>query len=146
MATDISQALRRQVAERAYHVCEYCLVHEDDLLLACEIDHVISLKHGGKTRPENLANACFHCNRHKGSDVGSVSPATGAFSRLFNPRSDHWSEHFYFNAGRIESSSVIGEATVRILDFNHPDRVLLRKLLADEGRYPSIEALARMKE
>ena len=146
MATDISPELRRRVAERAYHVCEYCLVHEDDLLLACEMDHVISVKHGGETSFENLANACFHCNRHKGSDVGSIVSAAGVLVRFFNPRSDHWNEHFYFNAGRIESSSTIGEATVRILDFNHPDRVLLRKLLANAGRYPTIEALARMKE
>src|SRR5947208_9768365 len=30
MASHVSERLRRQVAERAYHVCEYCLIHEDD--------------------------------------------------------------------------------------------------------------------
>ena len=30
MASDVSERLRQEVAERAYHVCEYCLVHEDD--------------------------------------------------------------------------------------------------------------------
>jgi len=30
MASDVSDALRRHVADRAYHVCEYCLIHEDD--------------------------------------------------------------------------------------------------------------------
>ena len=30
MASDVNDTLRRQVAERAYHVCEYCLIHEDD--------------------------------------------------------------------------------------------------------------------
>jgi hypothetical protein len=29
MASEVSDRLRRQVAERAYHVCEYCLIHED---------------------------------------------------------------------------------------------------------------------
>ena len=33
MASDVSEQLRRQVAERAYHVCEYRLIHEDDTLL-----------------------------------------------------------------------------------------------------------------
>jgi hypothetical protein len=28
MASDVSDRLRRQIIERAYHVCEYCLVHE----------------------------------------------------------------------------------------------------------------------
>jgi hypothetical protein len=30
MRSDISEALRRLVAERADHLCEYCLVHEAD--------------------------------------------------------------------------------------------------------------------
>ena len=49
MGIDVSDDLRRQVAARAYRVCEYCLVHEDDLFNACEVDHVISIKHGGPT-------------------------------------------------------------------------------------------------
>ena len=146
MAIEISSAVRRSVAERAYLVCEYCLVHTDDLFHACEVDHVISLKHDGETAAENLAHACFHCNRHKGSDVGSISRATGELVRFFNPRTDRWNDHFYISAGRIESVTVIGEVTARILDFNHPDRVLLRKLLAAAGRFPSVGALARMKE
>jgi hypothetical protein len=115
-------------------------------LNACEIDHVISMKHGGKTVMENLAAACFHCNRHKGSDVGSIAPSTGELVRFFNPRADRWADHFYIGAGRIEFLTPIGEATARILDFNHPDRVLHRNLLAQVGRYPTTEALARMKE
>jgi len=146
MGIDISNEVRRLVAERAYHVCEYCLVHEDDLFHECEVDHVISVKHGGQTVLENLANACFHCNRHKGSDVGSVVPGTGQFIRFFNPRADRWVEHFFIQSGRIDALSAIGEATARILDFNHPDRISLRKLLTEEGRYPTVEALARMKE
>jgi hypothetical protein len=146
MGIEISNELRRLVAERAYHVCEYCLVHEDDLFHMCEVDHVISVKHGGQTVMENLANACFHCNRHKGSDVGSIVPGTGQFVRFFNPRIDRWGEHFFIHSGRIESLSATGEATARILDFNHPDRIALRKLLAEEGRYLTVEALARIKE
>jgi hypothetical protein len=146
MAIEINSALRRLVADRAYHVCEYCLVHEDDLFHACEMDHVVGLKHGGETAAENLAHACFHCNRHKGSDVGSISRANGEFTRFFNPRIDRWGDHFYISSGRIESLTAIGEVTVGILDFNHPDRVLLRRLLAEAGRFPSVDALARMKE
>ena len=28
MGSDVSERLRREVAERAYHLCEYCLVHD----------------------------------------------------------------------------------------------------------------------
>ena len=146
MNAEISDTTRRQVAERAYHVCEYCLVHEADLFHGCEVDHVVSLKHNGATALENLAYACFHCNRHKGSGLGSIAAATGKLTRFFNPRSDRWPAHFSLNGGRIEPLTDIGEVTVRILDFNHPDRVRQRELLAGAGCYPSIEALARMKE
>jgi len=146
MGTNVRDELRRRAAERAYHVCEYCLVHEADLLHACEVDHVISIKHDGETVMENLANACLHCNRHKGTDVGSVARSTGRFVRFFNPRTDRWSDHFCISAGRIEPLSEMGEVTVRILEFNQPERVLFRQLLADAGRYPTVEALARMKE
>ena len=38
MSHEVSLALRRLVADRAYRVCEYCLVHEDDLYHGCEVE------------------------------------------------------------------------------------------------------------
>jgi hypothetical protein len=146
MSSQISEALRRLVAERGYHVCEYCLIHEEDAYHGCEVDHIVSLKHGGLTVPENLANACFHCNRRKGTDVGSIDVRTGKFVRLFHPRADRWRDHFYLSEGRIEPLTDIGEVTSRVLDLNHPKRVTFRKLLAGIGRYPTLAALARMQE
>ena len=81
--------LRRRVAERAWHVCEYCLVHEDDVYHGCEVDHIRSLKHEGLTAEENLAFACFHCNRHKGTDLGSMGARTGGLVRFYNPRGSY---------------------------------------------------------
>jgi len=49
------------------------------------VDRIISLKHDGKTTPENLAYACVFCNRHKGAEVGSIVWPTQQF---FNPRTD----------------------------------------------------------
>jgi 5-methylcytosine-specific restriction endonuclease McrA len=60
MGGEISDTLRRRVAERAWHVCEYGLVHEEDAYHGCEADHIRSVKHGGQTVEENLAWACFH--------------------------------------------------------------------------------------
>ena len=65
--------LRRLVTERANRVCEYCLIHRDDTFFGCEIEHVISEKHGGLTTPENLALACMTCNRLKGTDTPDSS-------------------------------------------------------------------------
>lgn len=145
MSSDIPERLRRQVAERAYHVCEYCLIHESDVYHGCEVDHIRSIKHGGLTVAENLAFACFHCNRHKGTDLGSVASATGALVRFYDPRNDKWNEHFQMNEGRIDPLTEIGEVTVRLLEFNHPERVTFRRFLMNTGRYPTIEAMALMK-
>ena len=68
----VSAPLRRQVAERADALCEYCLIAETDTFFGCEVDHIISEKHGGATQLDNLAYACTFCNRHKGSDIGSI--------------------------------------------------------------------------
>lgn len=145
MSSEIPEKLRRRVAERAYCVCEYCLTHEADLYHGCEVDHIRSLKHSGVTEFENLAFACFHCNRHKGTDLGSIASDSGALIRFFNPRNDRWNEQFQLNNDRIEPLTEIGEVTVRVLEFNHPERVAFRKLLADLGRYPTIEAMALIK-
>jgi hypothetical protein len=48
MSSYVSAELRRLVANRANHKCEYCLIHEEDTFFGCEVDHIISLKHGGR--------------------------------------------------------------------------------------------------
>ena len=144
MSSYVSAALRRLVAVRADYLCEYCLIHEDDAFFGCEVDHIISEKHGGQTEADNLAYACAFCNRAKGSDIGSIVQHTGAFSRFFNPRIDSWATHFAIDDVRIVSISDIGEVTVRILDFNNSDRLLERQTLHVIGRYPSAAALAHM--
>jgi len=146
MASDASERLRWQVAERAYHVCEYCLVHEDDTFWGCQLDHIISRKHGGATEPGNLAWACACCNNTKGSDLGTLVGQPPQLLRLFHPRTDLWSGCFLLNGVRPAPANSIGEGTVRLLQLNHDNRLRERETLADAGRYPTIEALARMKE
>jgi hypothetical protein len=147
MSSYISAALRRLVAGRADYLCEfceYCLIHEEDAFFGCEVDHIISEKHGGPTGAENLAYACAFCNRAKGSDIGSIVRHTGGFSRFFNPRTDPWAEHFVRDNVTIIPLSDIGEVTARILAFNTSDRLLERQTLHAIGRYPSTAAIARM--
>jgi len=78
--------------------------------------------------------------------VGSIIWETGELARFFNPRRDNWSEHFQLlNGVEISPLTDIGEVTARIFQFNHPDRLTERELLAQAGCYPSAEALQRMK-
>ena len=90
----ISKAKRLKVAKRARYRCEYCCLHEDDLFLSFELDHIIAIKHGGSDDLENLAYACPHCNQHKGSDLVTVLDDSDEFVPLFNPRVLLWEEHF----------------------------------------------------
>ncbi len=146
MRADVSDRLRRAVAERAYHVCEYCLIHEDDTFWGCQVDHVISRKHGGRSESENLAWACACCNGSKGSDLGTLTGIPPQLTRLFHPRADHWGDCFHLDKVRIEPLNPVGAGTERLLRFNEPRRIRERASLAEVGRYPTIEAMARMKE
>ncbi len=143
MTSYVAADLRRVVKSRANHVCEYCLIHEDDTYLGCQVDHVIAEKHGGSTNADNLSYACTFCNRAKGTDIGSIAPSTDEFTRFYNPRTDRWADHFTLNGAIIEPRTPIGEATARILGFNEPDRMLERETLQNIGRYPPKEAIAR---
>ena len=139
--THIPAEMRREVMLRARYLCEYCLIHADDTYWGCQIDHIISEKHGGTTTVDNLAHACTFCNRNKGSDVGSMlaatSPQDRQFVRFFNPRIDRWSEHFALDGIVITPLTDIGKVTANILGFNQIDRLLERQELQELGHYPS---------
>ena len=92
--TYVTVELRQLVVTRAEAICEYCLIAEEDTFFGCELDHIISEKHGGPTSAENLAFACVACNQMKGSDIASIDWETGELTRLYHPRTDKWSHHF----------------------------------------------------
>jgi len=132
----IPVALRRGVMQRAKGRCEYCLLHQDDVPLAHQIDHIIPRKHGGYTVSHNLALACLTCNRRKGSDLTAIDPATGAITPLFNPRAQTWEAQFTLAGTQIGGLTAVGRATVALLRLNEPRRVRQRQLLIRLGRYP----------
>jgi HNH endonuclease len=142
----ISVEIRRFVADRADYLCEYCLIAEEDRLSGCHVDHIISVKHGGSSTPENLCYACIFCNLQKGTDLGSINWKNGELVRFFNPRRDFWGEHFTIEGARIRPLTEIGEVTERILDFNPSDRILERELLIKVSRYSSIPAQKRIRK
>lgn len=136
MSRSISLELRAQVAQRAVFRCEYCRLSEDCAVYPFQVDHIIAVRHGGQTILENLAYACARCNRNKGTDLTTVITAQNLVVRLFNPRKDLWHDHFEVEAGVIFPKSEVGEATIKLLDFNTPERIIGRQLLAEAGVYP----------
>ena len=133
--TAVSTALRRAVIERAAHRCEYCGIPEDATLAPHEPDHIIGEQHGGATSLDNLAYACFRCNRFKGPNIATRDPQTGALTRLFNPRADHWQDHFALHGAQIVPLTAIGRGTSALLRVNDEARELLRAELIRQGRY-----------
>lgn len=145
MSGSVSARLRRLVFQRAHGVCEYCLIHQEDACFSFHVDHIISRKQRGATTSANLALSCLRCNVAKGTDPGAFIGRPPRLVRLFHPRQDRWDEHFRLSAARIVPITEEGQATVRLLDLNAPDRLLLRRTLIKAGRYPSIEALAYLR-
>lgn len=136
MSHYIPEKMRLIVAARANFCCEYCRIHQDDLFFTFQDDHIISIKHGGKTELGNLAYTCVVCNQNKGSNLGTFLPNSKRLIRLFNPRKDKWTTHFSIEYGEIVPKTLIGAATIKVLDLNNIDRIILRQALMDDGRYP----------
>src|SRR6185312_7373516 len=135
--TYISAQLRRAVRERAHSACEYYGVSEVATLAPHEPDHIIGEQHGGATELENLAYACFRCNRFKGPNIATNDPQTNALVPLYHPRTDHWIDHFKLIAksALIEPLTAIGRGTASLLRFNNEQRLALRLELLRQGRF-----------
>lgn len=96
---------------------------------------MIAEQHGGKTDLDNLAYACFECNRQKGPNLASLDPQTGERAWLYNPRTQNWADNFRLDdSGTISGLTAEGRATVSLLAFNDPERVQDRKELIELGK------------
>lgn len=129
--TYVPAALRREVIERAENHCEYCRLPAKVAFYPHEVDHVIAEKHGGTNDIDNLAFACWRCNRHKGSDLTSFDPETAQLSPLFNPRMQVWAEHFAYEGKRVVGLTQEGRTTVNLLRLNSEERLTERRVGAD---------------
>lgn len=129
--TDAS--LRQFVRERAGNRCEYCGIHENELVeIAFHVEHIIALKHGGTEDLDNLALACDRCNFHKGPNLAGIDSETGKLTPLFHPRKNVWQEHFSVSEFEIVGTTPVGRVTAQVLNFNAPRRLLLRQLLSNQ--------------
>lgn len=125
MSKKFSSVIQSEIRVRANYLCEYCHALEKWQYVAFTIDHVIPLTQGGDDSLDNLALACFHCNRRKGNLVSIKDLALGEDIPLFNPRRERRQDHFIWSAdGRgIISLTAVGKATIAALDLNR-ERVI----------------------
>jgi hypothetical protein len=109
----MDETLRQLVWDRAGDTCEY--------------------KHHGPTSAENLALCCYNDNVHKGPNIAGIDPVTREVTRLFNPRADHWDDHFAWNGPQLVGRTPIGRSTIDVLNINLFDRLEHRRLLIKAG-------------
>jgi hypothetical protein len=71
------------------------------------------------------------CSLYKGPNLAGHDPLTDKLERLFNPRTDNWTEHFYWIGARLHGRTGIGRVTIEVLRINDDLRVAHRRLLAE---------------
>jgi HNH endonuclease len=124
------------VSERAGHRCEYCRVLAYLSAFDYHIEHIIGLQHGEPNTINNLVYCCSICNWKKGPNISTILEFGGAIIPLFNPRTQKWFEHFEVENGYIKPLTLIGEATVKLLELNQPNKIDERCEMEITGFYP----------
>lgn len=135
-----SAAIRETVMLRAKHCCEYCQSQDRYSPNLFTFDHIVPINLGGTDNSDNLAYACFLCNRLKSNKLLAFDPVTKAQVPLFNPRIDAWSNHFSWNEDYtlVIGLSPTGRSTVAKLRLNREKLVAYRKALLLFGGHPPL--------
>jgi hypothetical protein len=136
MSQYIPRSLRKIVIARADNRCEYCRVHEFLSGFKFHIEHVIGIQHGGLNSLDNLAYSCSICNWKKGPNISTILEINGPLIPLFNPRKQNWFNHFEANNGKIIPLTIIGEATIKLLELNDFSKIEERLEMSIGGFYP----------
>jgi hypothetical protein len=133
----LSALIQAQVRQRADYLCEYCHASERWQYVSFTVDHIVPRSLGGNDRPENLALACFHCNRRKTNRV-TATTESGDEIALFNPRKDVWNDHFVWSTNGLEilGLTLLGSATVEALVLNRERVISIRAADKEIGRHP----------
>lgn len=132
----MDETLVRLVWRRAENCCEYCRASQNHYPIPFQIDHIIALKHRGRSTPDNLALSRFHCNSHKGPNLAGIDPVTRKLTPLFHPRRHKWNRHFQWEGGYLTGKTASGRTTVDVLEMNGAFLLELRLELLDEGVGP----------
>lgn len=133
----VPSRLRRQVAERARHLCEYCQTQRK-IVVTMQIDHIIPQAAGGTTDLDNLCFACIGCNSYKLEFQVGLDPVTGIEAHLFNPRQQQWDDHFNWSDDslRLIGLTATGPATINRLRINRAAMIESRREWVAMGQHP----------
>jgi hypothetical protein len=103
-----------------------------------EIEHIIPKAIGGSDEEENLWLACSLCNNYKGTQADAFDPVTQKHVKLFNPRTQQWSQNFAWSedATEIIGLTDCGRATVTALQLNNNIAVSVRRQWVSAGWHP----------
>lgn len=136
----IPESIQEQVRQRANYLCEYCHASEQWQYVKFTVDHIIPLSQKGTDTLDNLALACFHCNRRKSNKTTAISLKSGQEVDLFNPRRDQWNEHFIWSEDRVYIIGVTekGIATIAALNLNRERVINIRLADLAIGRHPPV--------
>ncbi len=134
----VSEQVRRAVERRAGERCEYCRAPQRVAGYRFHVEHVVPRSHGGSDDLSNLALSCATCNFAKGATIAALDRDTGTRVPLFNPRLDHWEEHFEWadDGFTLLGRTPVGAATVAALNMNQPVQTTARPLWRQLGLFP----------
>lgn len=133
----LSSRQKQAVRLRAGNCCEYCRLAQSSSFARFHVDHIIAIRHDGTDSDDNLCLACPACNAYKGDNVAALDPLSGDASKLYNPRRQHWDEHFQLNSdATLIGLTPEGRVTVYLLRLNDEERVLHRLGEWLSGDYP----------
>ena len=136
-----SPSIQEKVRQRANYLCEYCHACEQWQYVRFTIDHVIPLSEGGSNDLDNLALACFHCNRRKGNKLTAVDPESLTEVPLYNPRGEPWQNHFIWSVDTLTiiGLTATGRATINVLAMNRERIIEIRRADLPIGRHPPLQ-------
>lgn len=134
----IPEQIQEQVRRRAKYLCEYCHASEQWQYVAFTMEHIVPLSRGGTDDLDNLALACFPCNRRKSDKLTAIDPVSGEVVSLFNPREHAWEDHFIWSEDGlyIVGLTPIGRATVETLELNRERAISIRAADQIVDRHP----------
>ena len=132
------ESLRQLVERRAEQRCEYCRAPQWIFNSPFHIEHIIARARRGSNDRDNLALACGACNFSKSAAIDGIDPETGSLVPLFNPRTQHWADHFTISpdGAFIVGTTAIGRATVLVLKMNTARQTDARALWHKLGIFP----------
>lgn len=138
MSRKISENLREQVRRRANFLCEYCHTNERWQYVRFTIDHILP---NDDDSIENLALACFHCNRLKSNKTEIFDSEENNSVPIFNPRQQNWNDHFVWSSDGLQiiPKTSIGRITIELLQLNRERILHIRRADVGIHRHPPTE-------